>query len=467
MKKIIQMCLLLLSCTSFFSSASVLEFRLDQDRLWLNATNEPLAQLLKHFLAAGVDVQIDPSAQKLVTGTYTDRDVESALDALLSPFNYRLDWRREPGPLGPLTQLTGIRVFRNGNADAVKPLHTSRRIETSFDGRSRFLAREILIGFGAGASIENLHAFLTRTGGTVISANTDLGIYRILLPEGSNVPDLAAQFRNDKSLALAEPNYVLNLPQLLPTAAESSRGPGIWSAPSGETRIAVSVLDSGLAPDDNLNRAVISSFDATRPGEKLTTDPIGHGTLMAQLAAGLLDPFNTPVGEGIPVVAVKAFPDDGTADSFTLMNAMTYAVNHSVGPISLSWGSETPSQFIEAAVQYVLSKNRPVFAAVGNENTGRPIYPAAYPGVTGVAASQGDVLADYSNRGDFVDLIAPGAVGGSQGTSIATAYVSHVAALYMQHHPAASAQETVAALKTAAGSTGFLTEAAVKQLLSK
>jgi subtilisin family serine protease len=149
------------------------------------------------------------------------------------------------------------------------------------------------------------------------------------------------------------------------------------------------------------------------------------------------------------------------------MNAMTYAVEKSRGPVSLSWGSDTSSRFIESAVQYVLDQGRPVFAAVGNENTGKPIYPAAYPGVTGVAASNGDLYANYSNRGDFVDLVAPGSAGGSQGTSVATAYVAHIAALYMQHNPKATAAETVAALKKAAGPTGFLTESAVKQLLAK
>ena len=57
--------------------------------------------------------------------------------------------------------------------------------------------------------------------------------------------------------------------------------------------------------------------------------------------------------------------------------------------------------------------------------------------------------------------------GGSQGTSVATAYVSHVAALYMKNHPGTTANETVAALKKAAGPTGFLTESAVKLLLAK
>lgn len=467
MHRIFQTLFLVLCTVTASVQAVVSEFRLDQNRIWITAQDEPLSQLLGRFAAAGVDVQIDPDAQKTVSGSCSGADLETVLDKLLVPYSYLLDWRRESGPLGDLVRLTGIRVFRKGHAEAVQPLRSTRRIETSQDGRFRYMAREILIGFKPGSSIENLRALLARTGGTVIEANTDLGIYRILLPEGANVLDLTSQLGNESSLALAEPNYVYEVPGLLPVEKRTSSSPAQWSAPDKTGKIAVSVLDSGLASDSSLDRAVIGAFDATSPGTPLTADAVGHGTLMAQLAAGLIDPYNSPAGEGVPVVAVKAFADDGSADSFTLMNAMTYAVKNSAGPVSLSWGSETPSKFIESAVQYAISQDRPVFAAVGNENTGRAMYPAAYPGVTGVAASDGDRLADYSNRGDFVDIIAPGSAGGSQGTSVATAYVAHIAALYMQHHPGVSASDTVAAIKKAAGSTGFLTESAVKQLLSK
>lgn len=467
MHKHIQIAILSGCLCAVGAPAELSDFRLDQGRLWLTADRAPLTALLEQFVSAGIDVRMDPAAGKTVSGSWQGADVETALDTLLEPYSYLLDWRREPGPLGETVRLTGIRVFREGHAETVLPLRSRRRIETSFDGKTRFLAREILIGFGPGATLKDLRAFLSRTGGTVIGANEALGIYRILLPEGTNIPDLAAQLSNEGSIALAEPNYIYDLPEMLPADDGPSPTPKPWNAPQGENPVAVAVLDSGLAPDDSLRRAVLSAFDATRPGEELSSDAVGHGTLMARLAAGLLDPYNTPVGEGVPVVAVKAFSDDGSADSFTLMNAMTYAVAESRGPVSLSWGSETPSRFIENAVQYVLSKERPVFAAVGNENTGRPVYPAAYVGVTGVAASNGDQFADYSNRGDFVDIVAPGSAGGSQGTSVATAYVAHIAALYMQHHPGATAADTLAALKKAAGPDGFLTEAAVRQLLAK
>jgi len=438
--------------------AEVIEFRLDQDRLWLVAEDEPLHSLLKHFSIAGVRVEMDPSVQKTVSGVWKNRDVETVLANMLLPSSYQLDWEREPAALGPLTRLTGIRVFRKGHADAVQLMQNVRRIQTSLDGTLRFIAREILVGFEPGASIADLRALLSRLGGTIIAANPDLGIYRILLPEGANVLALLDDLKRDETIKLAEPNYIVDLPELLPGGETASSDLLPWKAPKSDGTIAVSVLDSGLLTSESLNAAVLSAFDATNPDAPLISDAVGHGTLMAQLAAGLLDPYNSSVGEGVPVVAIKAFADDGSADSFTLMNAMTYAVQNSDGPISLSWGTETPSAFLENAMNYAASEGRLIFAAVGNENTGKPMYPAAYPNVIGVAASDGNRYADYSNRGDFVDIIAPGSAGGSQGTSVATAYVSHIAAKYQRIHPEASSADVVKALIEAAGDDGMLTQ---------
>lgn len=445
--------------------AAAVELRIENQLLWLTARDEPLTGILEQFARAGIEVEADPAVSKNVSGSWRAADAEKVLDEILAPCSYVLDWRRESGPLGAVTRLTGIRVYRRGHAEAVRPLRVSPRIETASDGRVRFLAREILVGFGPGATADTLKAFLARTGGTVIGISAELGIYRILLPEGANVLELAAQATNDRSIALAEPNYVYDLP-VVQSGGEAG-SVARWTAPSGESTVAVAVLDSGLLADASLSRAVIGAYDATRPSAPLTADAAGHGTLMARLASGLLDPFGSPVGEGVPVVAVKAFTDDGFADAFTLMNAITYAASKSSGPVSLSWGSETPSQFVENAVQYAIRRGRPVFAAVGNENTGRPVYPAAFPGVIGVAASDGNQLADYSNRGGFVDLIAPGTAGGARGTSVATAYAAHVAALYMRRNPGASAEDAVAAMKKAAGPDGMLTEEAVRRLLVK
>ena len=54
----------------FFAAqtASALYFRLDGDRLWLQAEQTPLVDVLEQFSRVGVGVRLDPSIQSTVTG---------------------------------------------------------------------------------------------------------------------------------------------------------------------------------------------------------------------------------------------------------------------------------------------------------------------------------------------------------------------------------------------------------------
>ena len=93
-------------------------------------------------------------------------------------------------------------------------------------------------------------------------------------------------------------------------------------------------------------------------------------------------------------------------------------------------------------------------AAAGNEPTTLPNYPAAYPEVLAVTAGGKTGLASYANRGDFVDVAAPGSsiiyFGGKaymvSGTSASTAFVSGLAA-GMKSSTGASAAAVTAKLK--------------------
>ena len=65
-----------------------------------------------------------------------------------------------------------------------------------------------------------------------------------------------------------------------------------------------------------------------------------------------------------------------------------------------------------------------------------PFYPAAYPGVIAVTATDQGQIASYANRGSFVSAAAPGSevfcyngqTYGAQGTSSASAYTTGIAA---------------------------------------
>ncbi|MHC5903388.1 S8 family serine peptidase, partial [Streptomyces sp. S6] len=111
--------------------------------------------------------------------------------------------------------------------------------------------------------------------------------------------------------------------------------------------------------------------------------------------------------------------------------------------------SQVTTAQVTEAVSYALRKGSLIFASVGNDaKVGNlPMYPAATPGVVGVAAVGKNLhRTDFSQYGPQVDMAAPGkdmvhACGGktglctTSGTSDATALASASAALIWSAHP--------------------------------
>src|SRR4029079_998303 len=120
-------------------------------------------------------------------------------------------------------------------------------------------------------------------------------------------------------------------------------------------------------------------------------------------------------------------------------NGVYTAVAAGASVVNLSLGGEGDSPFLASLIHAAHEQGVVFFGAAGNQPTTAATFPAAYPDVVAVTAGdrKGNV-APYANRGDFVDVIAPGVSrvdyqGQSymvRGTSAATAYVSGTAAGY-------------------------------------
>jgi subtilisin family serine protease len=54
----------------------------------------------------------------------------------------------------------------------------------------------------------------------------------------------------------------------------------------------------------------------------------------------------------VPVVAIRAFDDNGNASYFGLLRSIEYAVRQGAKVINMSWGSETDSDFLRSAIGY-------------------------------------------------------------------------------------------------------------------
>jgi len=173
-----------------------------------------------------------------------------------------------------------------------------------------------------------------------------------------------------------------------------------------------------------------------------------------------------------------------------IAEGIIWATENGAHVINLGLGGSEPSKALENAIAYSYNRGVTLIAAAGNAGVGGVCYPAAYDDyVIAVGATRYDeTLAYYSNFGLNLDLAAPGGdlnvdqngddygdgilqqtydKDGSEiswgycfmeGTSMAAAHVSAVAALLIAHGNTASPAEVREALESTAedkGPTGW------------
>ncbi|MER5407836.1 type VII secretion-associated serine protease mycosin [Streptomyces sp. NPDC002769] len=233
---------------------------------------------------------------------------------------------------------------------------------------------------------------------------------------------------------------------------------GMWRTSTGKG-ITVAVIDTGVNPNNpDLKGRVLDGLDlapSSRSGDE-HTDYDGHGTGMAGLIAGTgaygggSGAFGLAPGAKILPVRMPAEGDEnGFAGPSYLGRAIRYAADSGAQVINISAGTTVTAPQLNAGVKYALGHGSLVFAAVGNSgDKGNAVeYPAATPGVVGVAAVGKNLRrTSWSQYGSQVDISAPGedmvhACGGKtglckgSGTSDATALASASAALIWSKHP--------------------------------
>ena len=446
-------------CPKWTAAAPEPLVRLDGDRLTLHAANQPLTEILKALAQQGVRIRIDPRINPTINARFDNRPVTSALAAILRSVDHALIWRQD-GAADAEPRLWEIRIFFKGQEKRIRSLALRGNLEVveGKDG-SRYVKDILLLRLGPEMTPAALAVLMDRLGATLIDSYPPLGIVRLRLPHGSDVPAVADAIAGTPGIRGAEPDFAYPLEggsPLVATSDASLRPASTFPSPDATV---VAVMDSGLRADYRDNPYIQAAFDAISPGADVD-DALGHGTQMALLAAGAVDPIGVAAGDtpASPVVAIRAFDDNGLTSTYTLMRGIDYAIANGARVVSLSWGSASSSAILEMAMAYAAGKGLILVAAAGNAPTGDPVYPAAYAGVIGVGALAPDGKAwEQSNFGDFVALSAPGIAelpvgyngdpGVYAGTSIATAYTARRIASLLDRYPDADRETLLKLLR--------------------
>jgi serine protease len=146
-------------------------------------------------------------------------------------------------------------------------------------------------------------------------------------------------------------------------------------------------------------------------------DPNGHGT---HVASTIAEATYNAIGEtglayGATIMPVKVLDRNGFGDEPSIAQGIRYAVDHGAQVINLSFefdsSIDSPAQVpvVVSALRHAKLRGVLVVAAAGNASRTSLAYPAALSGVLAVGAvTEHGCLADYSDSGPGLDLVAPG-----------------------------------------------------------
>jgi hypothetical protein len=214
---------------------------------------------------------------------------------------------------------------------------------------------------------------------------------------------------------------VVHAEPAITTQAIADDGAFLPYAPPPAQLAGLCLVDTGVDMNPDTEGVVVDRT-AIDGGSGEDVSPTLHGTVLAMMAAAPANGWGM-VGtapRSIQIVSVgilepgqTTFPFSSYASGITV--CLQSRQEYNIRVINLSLGtSETPSSqgyeslvnAIERATDYGVA----VVAAAGNDNGGPVDYPAAYPSVLSVGASdtQGGAFCSFSNRGEGLRLIAPG-----------------------------------------------------------
>ncbi|MFF7243980.1 type VII secretion-associated serine protease mycosin [Embleya sp. NPDC008237] len=250
----------------------------------------------------------------------------------------------------------------------------------------------------------------------------------------------------------------------------------LWQKSTGKG-VTVAVIDTGI-DDDNpqLGPAIVPGKDFFDDKANGTDDTHGHGTMAAGIIAARPGSGLTPrLDTGFVGLAPEAMllpirqngGDDATkGNEDSLAAAIDFAVAGGATVINISQdtvGGQEPGTKLREAVQRAIAKQVVVVAAAGNsgDKDNLDSWPAKYPGVLGVGASdRNNERAPFSQNKPYVGVLAPGVdmwstvpKGGhcsGAGTSFATPYVAAVAALIRSAHPTYTAAQVITLIEQTA-----------------
>jgi hypothetical protein len=225
-----------------------------------------------------------------------------------------------------------------------------------------------------------------------------------------------------------------------------------WDVQLGSQDVVVAIIDTGVdyTHPDLQSGYLDIGYDFVNDDTDVM-DGDGHGTHVAGIiSASINNGIGIAGAANVSFFAQKVLDDSGSGTYSDAIAGIYDAVDKGAHILSNSWGGSSFSQALQDAVNYAHANGVMFVAAAGNDASSSKQYPAALDNVISVGSLAEDLtLSSFSNYGDWVDIVAPGSnilstyigpqYASLSGTSMATPYVSAIAALIWSEYPGFSA----------------------------
>jgi serine protease len=308
--------------------------------------------------------------------------------------------------------------------------------------RDAYREGEVIVSFRAGAADRDIDRDLRAGAAAEVRRSRASRRVLVTLQPGMSVQEAVARFSEMPDVEFAEPNGVVRQ-----TAAQTFKpddryykyqwnltmmnAERTWGIQKGSTKVAVAVLDSGVAYEDYTDPRTgqvfrkapdwgsvtfLPGFDFVN-GDAHPNDDEYHGT---HVASTIAEATNNGIGMAglafnCSIMPVKVLDDQGNGSFFDLAEGIDYAANYAEGGqkpvkvINMSLGADSYSQSVKAAADQAAAAGILLVAAAGNAGKGVVDFPASLSSVVAVGALDArKERASYSSWGAELDLMAPG-----------------------------------------------------------
>ena len=197
--------------------------------------------------------------------------------------------------------------------------------------------------------------------------------------------------------------------QVTPWGIDKIDAEMVWPSGNNADTIKVGIIDTGISKDHpDLKANIKGGVNTIRP-QKSWNDDNGHGSHVAGIVAALNN--SSGVVGAAPLAdlyAIKVLNANGSGYLSDVIEGIQWAVAKNMRVVNMSLGTGSDILSMRDAVIAARNAGVVVVAAAGNSG-GSVLYPAAYPEVIAVSATdQDNQSAWFSSYGPEVDLAAPG-----------------------------------------------------------